>query len=170
MLNQDQLFEKKLIVYINDDNFIIKSKQKNKAFIINKITKKAEKLKSTEKVLAKATAIEVIGTIGIIESDSTSYLLLIKSALFIGCILNSDIFKVDQVIFLPFIRKITTEILPEDLKYISMYKDFLTRNSLYFSETYDLTNSIKGFYKKISKFKFNISFNQHIQFSRSNKQ
>ena len=97
------------------------------------------------------TLFEGFGLLGVLEAHTASYLLLVKSAKFIGCILKSEIYRVEEVLYLPFISRISSSFVnDEDNYFIKLYEDFLKRNSLYFSDTYDLTNSIKGFYQNIS--------------------
>lgn len=152
MINTDFLFTKKINLLIRGDEIIVKNKNKSKAFLINKTYKKTEPLKNFDKSNTNnEILVDSYGILGIIEAHSTSYLIVIKSALFIGCIIKSEIYKVEEVLYVPMICKVSTEILPEDAKYINMFEDFLKRNALYFSDSYDLTNSIKSFYEIISK-------------------
>ena len=139
----DKLYDSKLTLYVEPSNFIIKQKGTSKTMIIDKITKKVE-VKSFDKT---GDGIQIYGLLGVIEAPSANYLILITKALKVGSILNSEIFKVEEVKFLPYV--ISKEIVAEDMKFIQMYQSFLRRNSLYFSDKYDLTNSSKRYFNKL---------------------
>lgn len=151
MINTESLFTKKINVYIRQEDIIVNNKQKNKAFVIDKISSKAYAYKLNDIILTnQIISLQAHGLLGVIHAHTANYLIVIKSASFIGCILKSEIYCVKEVIFIPMIKVISTVIFEEDIKYVTMYLDFLKRNNLYFSETYDVTNSVKGFYEKIS--------------------
>jgi hypothetical protein len=151
MINSDSLFTKKINVYIRNNDIIIKSKQKNKAFLIDKNSGKAEASKYHNSTnLSQELLIQAHGILGIIHAEKADYLIVIESASFIGCIIKSEIYIVKEVMFIPMIQAVSTVVFKEDREYTMMYKDFLKRNNLYFSETFDVTNSVKGFYEKIS--------------------
>jgi len=151
MINTDFLFTKKINVYIRTNHILVKNKQKNKAFLIDKTSGKAEAIKYNDSIsINHEHLIQAYGLLGIIQADTANYLVVIKSASFIGCIIKSEIYIIKEVVFIPMIKVVSTVVFEEDIKYVTMYKDFLKRNNLYFSETYDVTNSVKGFYEKIS--------------------
>lgn len=151
MINTDDLFEKKVVLHVRENEFVVRNKTKNKIFVVDKSTMKTEPLKTLASS-SQELVIENHGLLGVIEAKRVSYLVIVTSAKFIGCILKSEIFKVEGIRFYPFYSKVSDIVFEEDQVYISMFKSFLNKNNLYFSDTYDLTNSIRGFYSTISIF------------------
>src|SRR5689334_18849347 len=96
----DKLYGNKLTLYVEPSSFIIKQKSTSKTMIIDKITKKLE-IKSVDKV---GEGIDIFGILGVIEAPATNYLVLIMNASRAGSILNADIYKVEEVRFLPYVN------------------------------------------------------------------
>ena len=144
MIDSIKLFEKKIVLYIQQNHFIIKMKNSSLTFSIEKLNKKIETNQSLKNFEG---GIEINGVAGIIEAESTHYLVVISKSSYVGLILRSQIFKVVEFMFFPFSNG--CEIISSDLKYINMFRDFLKRNSLYFSDRYDLTNSIRRYFNNV---------------------
>ena len=144
MIDSDKLFEKKIILYVEPAYFIIKIKNSSLTFSINKLNKKIE-CKLSEKIFEGG--IEINGVVGIIEAQTSNYLIVITKTSYVGTIIRSQIFKIEELKFLPFVN--SNEIIPNDIKFINMYLDFLKRNNLYFSDKYDLTNSLRRYFNNI---------------------
>ena len=138
-------YDCKLTLYTEPSNFIIKIKGENKTLIIDKIKKQVEIKESFDK---SGEGLAIFGILGVVEAPSTNYLVLITAATRVGSILNAEIFKVEEVKFLPYVN--SNQILGNDNQYIEMYQTFLKRNTLYYSDKYDLTNSSKRYFKSLS--------------------
>ena len=155
MIDSDKLFEKNICLYIEPAYFIIKIKNSSLTFSINKLNKKIE-CKLSDKIFEGG--IEINGVIGIIEAQTSNYLILITKTSFVGTILRSKIFKIEELKFFPFIN--SNEILLNDIKFINMYHDFVKRNNLYFSDKYDLTNSLRRYLNNIQSNSSNFLLNK----------
>ncbi|KAM3140580.1 hypothetical protein pb186bvf_007392 [Paramecium bursaria] len=83
--------------------------------------------------------INIIAIYGMIQLQKLKYLIVITQADLVGSILDRQIFKVKQTQFIPLGPKIL------DQNYINQLKPLI--NTLYFSETYDLTNSLQRYFE-----------------------
>jgi hypothetical protein len=143
---EEQKYITELTLYAEPSYFIVKMKQEERTLIIDKIKKSVEVKASFDKT---GEGVPILGILGVVEAPVTNYLALITKASLVGNILKSRIFKVEEVKFLPYVNSI--DVQEEDMKYINMYQSFLNRNTLYFSDKYDLTNSSKRYFSSISK-------------------
>ncbi len=89
---------------------------------------------------------EVFSILGYIEAVRFGYIICSSQTTFVGKILNSKVFKINNFIYIPNQGNIINE---EDKKYIKMLDDFLLRNPLYYSDSFDLTISFKMYEKQI---------------------
>ena len=89
---------------------------------------------------------EVFSILGYIEAVRFGYIICSGQTTFVGKILNSKVFKINKFIYIPNQGNIINE---EDKKYIKMLDDFLLRNPLYYSDSFDLTVSFKMYEKQI---------------------
>ena len=144
MIDSSKLFENKIVLYIEPNYFIIKLKASSLTFSINKQNKKIE---SNQSLRNFEGGIAINGVVGIIEAETTHYLVVITRSTYVGTILRSQIFKVEEFKFYPFVNG--CEIISNDLKYTKMFQDFLSRNNLYYSDRYDLTNSIRRYFNNV---------------------
>lgn len=142
----EKTYNCKLRLYVEPSCFIVKMRGEGKTLIIDKITKQVEVKTSFDK---SGEGMAIFGILGVIEAPSTDYLALITSAIKVGNILNAEIFRVEEVKFLPYVN--SNQIVGDDALFINMYQDFLKRNTLYFSDKYDLTNSSKRYFSKLSE-------------------
>jgi hypothetical protein len=142
MINSDYIFEKEISIINHQTHFIIAKEEK--LFYLSK----KNKLKDSEPFPFNNlfNKIEVHGIIGIIEAPSSKYLLVCSKADLVGLFLKNIIYKVKEVIFLAFECSNANE--EQDRSYLQLVKDFITKNPLYFSSTYDLTNSVNDNFNK----------------------
>ena len=81
----------------------------------------------------------IYSIIGNIKAKTNNYIVCTSERIFIGKILDSNIFKIKKFIYIPIEGK---EILQEDAPYLKMIDDFLLRNNLYYGDKIDLTLSL----------------------------
>ena len=89
---------------------------------------------------------EVFSVLGYIEAVRFGYIICAGQTTFVSKIINSKVFKINKFIYIPNQGNIINE---EDKKYIKMLDDFLLRNPLYYSDSFDLTVSFKMYEKQI---------------------
>ena len=89
---------------------------------------------------------EVFSVLGYIEAVRFGYIICAGQTTFVSKIINSKVFKINKFIYIPNQGNIINE---EDKKYIKMLDDFLLRNPLYYSDSFDLTISFKMYEKQI---------------------
>ena len=143
---EESKYVTELTLYAEPSCFIVKMKNEDRTLLIDKTKKSVEVKASFDKT---GLGLPIYGILGVIEAPLTNYLALITKASLEGNILKTRIFKVEEVKFLPYVN--SEDIQEEDKKYINMYQSFLSRNTLYFSDKYDLTNSSKRYFNTISK-------------------
>ena len=90
---------------------------------------------------AFTTSFEPIsGLLGVIQLHSNYYIIIAEAASFAGSVYgDKQIYKVESTKILPLCTKKKTD--EDELKYIDILKQHLNTATLYFSYTYDLTNS-----------------------------
>ena len=96
--------------------------------------------------------------IGLIKAINSSYIICSSELLFIDKILEANVFKIKKFIFINFNGN---EIIKEDVTYLNMLDDFLSRNNLYFSDKLDLSISLINL-NKINENKINNINNSFI--------
>jgi hypothetical protein len=85
--------------------------------------------------------LRIQGILGFIEGKQTNYLVVINRSTYIGFIHKSKFYKIQEIKLISFVGDGSLK-TTEDHKYEKMLTDFLKRNSLYYSDSYDLSNSI----------------------------
>ena len=125
-------------VYNDEKEFIFKNKNR-----VISYSKENRTLKDIESYSPNPTIkpYEINIVIGLIESKKNNFLICSNKVKEIGEFLNSKIYKIENFIYLP--EKIN-EKNEEDEKYIEMLNDFLQRNPLFYSDSFDLTISFKN--------------------------
>ena len=123
-------------VYNEEKEFIFQNN--NRVISFNKEDKT---LKNIENFSGKTEGNQINIVIGYIESIKNNFLICSNKVKLIGEFLNSKIYKIENFIYFPENIKEKKE---EDEKYIQMLNDFLLRNPLYYSDTFDLTISFKN--------------------------
>lgn len=88
-----------------------------------------------------AKTIPSYGIVGKIPTENIPYLIYITEVNLVGTILTSNVFQIKKWSFLPCSNTEIDTINSKDVKYLQMIKDFLERNPLYFSDSFDLTLS-----------------------------
>jgi len=150
MVDSDLLYQKEITIYCEESQFIFHKSEKdsNKSnhnqiiYSFNKETHKLNKLNEYSPKLG--TGREVYSILGIINGHNNYYLLGVSKATFMGKILNSRIFKIDELAFFSSTSRDSYNFIPaEDEKYVNMIKDFMNRNTLYYSDSFDLTVSMQ---------------------------
>ena len=125
-------------VYNEEKEFIFQNKNRTISF-----NKENKTLKNIDNYIPKPSIqphqINIV--IGLIESKKNNFLICSNKVKEIGEFLNSKIYKIENFIYLP--EKIN-ERKEVDEKYIQMLNDFLQRNPLFYSNSFDLTISFKN--------------------------
>ena len=135
-----------LKLYVEPATFAIVQTNNKNIMVIDKIKRTVEMKDNF--TLKKKEFIPIVGILGIIEAQSTSYLVIIVRVNSVGFIGNAEIFKIEELRFLPCVNSLT--VVGNDEKFISMFNSFLLRNSLYYSDLYDLTNSSLKYFNKLA--------------------
>ena len=159
MVDSDLLYRKEITIFCEESQFIFHKTNRNEQIsnpkqMIYSFNKETHKVHKLDEYSAKlGTGHEVHSILGIINGQNNYYLLGVSKAKFMGKILNSRIFKIEELIFLSNVSNDNNNLISaDDEKYINMVKDFLKRNNLYFSDTLDLTVSLqKTFTNKSTK-------------------
>ena len=146
--NQFKIYSEQRLLY-----FI--SNQKNYSF--NKSSKLLTEINEYDPS-PEAKEFNVYSIIGLIKAINSSYIICSSEVLFIGKILEAKVFKIKKFIYIPFQGN---EIIKEDVAYLNMLDDFLSRNNLYFSDKLDLSISLINF-NRIKENKINNINNSFI--------
>lgn len=96
----------------------------------------------------------VYSIIGNIKAINNNYIICASEVLYIGKILEGKVYKIKKFTYIPMQGNI---IIKEDIKYLKMIDDFLSRNNLYFSDKLDLTISLIN----LNKIKQNLNNNDN---------
>ena len=101
--------------------------------------------KSRGQLLTSAKIIVIYGLVGIIELPAGKYLVVITKASFVGVLNGHEILRVEDTEMFAFTEMpaITQQQFKDNDTCISMMKNVLKTPSLYFSYSYDLTNSLQ---------------------------
>ena len=89
------------------------------------------------------------GVFGMIKLVKFTFLIVIKDAKKVGRILTADIFRVENLQFIPLSGQHEKKKLSEDSEYIEMIQKIQEEKCFYFSYDMDLTKNME---KTISKF------------------
>ena len=146
--NQFKIYSEQRLLY-----FI--SNQKNYSF--NKSSKLLTEINEYDPS-PEAKEFNVYSIIGLIKAINSSYIICSSEVLFIGKILEAKVFKIKKFTYIPFQGN---EIIKEDVTYLNMLDDFLSRNNLYFSDKLDLSISLINL-NKINENKINNINNSYI--------
>ena len=79
---------------------------------------------------------DIYSILGNIKAMNNSYIVCAYEVKYIGTILEANIYKIKKFTYIPIQG---SEIIKEDVKYLKMLDDFLSRNNLYYSDKLDLT-------------------------------
>ena len=154
-----KIYSNKLVLIddIKNNSFIIKNK---KSYVsINKLNEEITKINYSDddnqynqNNQNNISKLSILGILGVIQGIDQKYLLTIEKTKYVGAIHKSNVFKILTIKLIKFHSEgssfdLTTK---EDLKVDSMIKDFLKRNKLYYSDSYDLTNSIQSYLKLVN--------------------
>lgn len=164
-----------LRIFCKQDEFIFN--KKDLYFEYNKSTGVIKQLDAAPEKDSSTTINAGYSILGIIDCYVYKYLMLSSKIQYVGDHLGHKVYKIISISFIPFQGN---DIHQEDVQYIQMLKDFITRNSLYYSETIDLTLSIKAisakkkknsaiFPRTIPHFCWNYSIGKHFDFECLNK-
>lgn len=93
-----------------------------------------------DKQTFKTSFQSISGLLGVIRLNSNYYIILAAGATNVGTIYNDKtIYKIDSTIILPLNKKLKPD--EDEVKYLNILQNHLNTATLYFSYTYDLTNS-----------------------------
>lgn len=156
MVDSDLLFGKDITIYSEPTQFVLS--KKNTSHI--SISKENQKIKVLSEYTPKiGSGTQVHSILGLLHGKVNSYLMGVSRATFVGNILSSRIFKIEDVVYLSSMGNESSNIIPEeDEKYIEMIREFLKRNNLFFSDSYDLTLSMEKYFKNLFSSKNSSSF------------
>jgi len=133
-----------LTLFVESSEFIIK-----KGNTYTSIQKKDHDPQITQNTnySEKSKGEKIQGIVGLLEGKSSNYLLVIEKATYVGFIHKSRVFKINTIKMVKFVGdgSLSTE---EDNNYNKMIDDHLKRNSLYFSDSYDLTTPISKMFER----------------------
>jgi hypothetical protein len=142
-MDSDMLIPKTIKIYNSLDYYYFQNDKKVISFNkISRVTKDVENFLPNDGM----KLYEVFSILGYIEAVRFGYIICSSQTTFVGKILNSKVFKINNFIYIPNQGNIINE---EDKKYIKMLDDFLLRNPLYYSDSFDLTISFKMYEKQI---------------------
>jgi hypothetical protein len=151
MVDSDLLYQKEITIYCEESQFIFHktvrdennfNNQKQITYSFNKENCIVQKIDNFTPKHGMGHGVHTV--LGIINAQTNYYLLAVSKATFMGKILDSRIFKVDELVYLSSVSRDNNNVIPqEDEKYINMVKDFLQRNTLYFSDSMDLTLTLQ---------------------------
>jgi len=134
-----------LTLYNETNDFVIK--HDNKYIVIQKCLTPNISLSKTAEYIENKRGMRILGIIGIIKGRNANYLLVINKATCVGSIHTSKVYKIDEIKLVSFIGD-GTMTNKEDKEYEQMITDFVKRNSLYFSDTFDLTTRITKMFSR----------------------
>jgi len=86
--------------------------------------------------------IEFFGIFGTFDVNSHSYIILISEASLVGDIMGAEVFRVEQLKFLPLDSQ-SEQIHKQDQQYIDMLKNLQKPRTFYFSYKMDLTKRVQ---------------------------
>jgi hypothetical protein len=146
MVDSDLIFGKEITIYPEGSQFIFNKSNNPNVFIsMNKETMKIRQMSQFSPKIG--TGVNVYSILGILYGTTNYYLLGVSKAKFIGYILNSRVFKIEELTFLSSMSNDVNNIIPEeDQKYLMMIREFLNRNNLYFSDTLDLSVNMQNIF------------------------
>ena len=106
---------------------------------------------------------DIYSILGNIKAMNNSYIVCAYEVKYIGNILEGNVYKIKKFTYIPMQG---SEIIKEDVKYLKMLDDFLSRNNLYYSDKLDLTISLVNL-NKIKESKINNINNNTFIFKNS---
>ena len=128
--------ENKIKIYSENNTLIII--KNNKKYSFTKSSKHFQEINSFNPSQDSKEYI-VYSIVGYIKAKTNNYIICTSEIISIGKIFESNIFKIKKFIYIPNEGK---DILPEDIPYLKMIDDFLSRNNLYYGDKLDLTISL----------------------------
>ena len=143
--------ENKIKIYSEANSLFILTDSKKYSFNINsKLLSEINEYNPSHDV----NEFNVYSIIGNIKAINNNYIICSSEVLYIGKILEGKIYKIKKFTYIPMQGN---EITNEDIKYLKMLDDFLSRNNLYFSDKLDLTISLIN----LNKIKENLNNNDN---------
>jgi hypothetical protein len=144
MVDSELIFPKEITIYSEASQFIFnKANYPNDYISLNKDTMKIKQ--HTQFTPKLGTGVGVYSILGILNGATNYYLLGVSKATYVGSIISSRIFKIEELIYFSSMGNDNNNVIPEeDKKYITMINDFLKRNNLYFSDSLDLSVNMQN--------------------------
>ena len=128
--------ENKFKIYLEENSlYIITESQK---YSFNKQSKSLSEINNYNPS-QDTKELTIYSFIGVIKAVKNSYIICASEVNQIGKILESNVYKIKKFTYIPIQG---TKIINEDIKYLQMIEDFLSRNNLYYSDRLDLTISL----------------------------
>ena len=131
--------ENKFKIYSEDNSLYIISN--SKTYSLNKTSKAFTEINDYNPS-PDAKEFNIYSILGNIKAINNNYMICALEVINIGKILEANIYKIKKFTYIPMQGN---EINKEDVKYLKMLDDFLSRNNLYFSNKLDLTISLINF-------------------------
>ncbi|CDW87718.1 phosphatidylinositide phosphatase sac1-like [Stylonychia lemnae] len=124
---------------------------------------------------------EIYGVFGIKEISDTLYLMLIEECTLMGQVNNSNIFRIEKLLYIPISRSQSNQISRQARPFIQMIDKIVAEKAFYFSYDMDLTKSIqqnvksfikntkqsdleklKSLYPNVIEYQHKYAFNDHL--------
>ena len=128
--------ENKFKIYSEDNTLYIISN--SKTYSLNKTSKAFTEINDYNPS-PDTKEFNIYSILGNIKAINNNYMICALEVINIGKILEANIYKIKKFTYIPMQGN---EINKEDVKYLKMLDDFLSRNNLYFSNKLDLTISL----------------------------
>jgi hypothetical protein len=148
MVESGIICEKEIYLVNDADKFVLVKESNNLAVSIQKSLTPQIKVESFDSKFLKL-GVPIEGILGVLEAKESNYLMVIDQSTLMGTLMEHKIYLVDNVSFFSYSNN--NKASPEDEFYIKQIKDFLKRNTFYYSPTLDLSISMMGLAKNSSR-------------------
>lgn len=139
MVDLSIIIEKDIYIVNEADRFLITKGGKSAISVTKSLSPQIKKEIFEPKYEKMGFPID--GILGVIEAKDSNYLVVIDKTTLIGTIVGHKVFSIDHVTFLSYENSNKQPSVADEF-HINQVRDFLKRNSLYFSNTLDLSVSI----------------------------
>lgn len=145
MVDNELLYEKEITIYSDMNEFVFSKSVNGKIHYVS-LSKEKNSIQNLPVYNPKiGTGIPVYSIVGIIPGKINNYLIAVNRASFLGLYFNSRVFKIEEFSYISSVSNEQVNYIPDDDKpYLSMINSFLERNSLYYSDTIDLTIPVQS--------------------------
>lgn len=167
MIDSDLIFKRNIDIILNKEKNVNSSimyiSKGDKHYAIDKSKVSLHKFEFEEisnipifKNSNSSVKISTHGIIGIVEGVYSNYLMYISKAHLVGIFLKSKILQIKEISFISLESDSIDLINSLDDDYLQMIRDFTIKNNLYFSDNYDLTNTLVENFNNPKNIKMNL--------------